>query len=165
MHFKIIYNSLVICSHLNKMYTWAYTIVICRFWISIIKDNKNWLLLFKNRVKRAFVASWVQPESNKKVGPPSPPPLQHRIVPLYQLTAPHFVKKRPTHLEAQILITLQTKARHLILFWKGWIQSLHPTFRIRFNIALPPKPRSNYLHTGIKQYNLLHSPPVQTKRY
>jgi hypothetical protein len=36
-----------ICAHFNKIYIWAYTIAICRFWISIVKDKENWLYLKK----------------------------------------------------------------------------------------------------------------------
>jgi hypothetical protein len=30
--------------------------VICNFWIDIVKDNKNWLVVLKNSAKRSFLA-------------------------------------------------------------------------------------------------------------
>jgi hypothetical protein len=30
--------------------------VICHFWISIVKNNANWLLVFKNSARRGFLA-------------------------------------------------------------------------------------------------------------
>jgi hypothetical protein len=30
--------------------------VICHFWIIIVKDNENWLLVFKNSDRRGFLA-------------------------------------------------------------------------------------------------------------
>jgi hypothetical protein len=53
--FKITCNSTVICAHFNKMYIWACTMVICYFWRSILKDNENWLLVFKNSVWKSFI--------------------------------------------------------------------------------------------------------------
>jgi hypothetical protein len=47
------YNNL---SHFNNIYIWAYNTVICHFLISIVKDNENWLLFFKNSARRGFLA-------------------------------------------------------------------------------------------------------------
>jgi hypothetical protein len=32
------------------------TVVICYFWVAIVKDNENWLLVFKNNARRGFLA-------------------------------------------------------------------------------------------------------------
>jgi hypothetical protein len=45
--FKTIFNSVVICAHFNKIYIWAYNIVICHFWISVVKGKENWLLVLR----------------------------------------------------------------------------------------------------------------------
>jgi hypothetical protein len=30
--------------------------LICRFWVSIVKDNENWPLVLKNSARRGFLA-------------------------------------------------------------------------------------------------------------
>jgi hypothetical protein len=54
--FKIICNSIAICVYSNKIYISAYTMVICHFSISTVKDNENRLLVFKNSARRVFLA-------------------------------------------------------------------------------------------------------------
>lgn len=51
----VTFNSIVICANFNKIY-FSKTIVICNFWINTVKDNKNWLLVFKNSAWRGFLA-------------------------------------------------------------------------------------------------------------
>jgi hypothetical protein len=67
-------NSTVICAHLNKIYSWSYTVAICHFWISIVKDKGNCLLVFKNSARRGFLAlgsngKLFLARGKKKVGP------------------------------------------------------------------------------------------------
>jgi hypothetical protein len=42
----MIYNSTVICEFCNEIFR-TYTVVICYFGISIVKDNENYQLVFK----------------------------------------------------------------------------------------------------------------------
>jgi hypothetical protein len=51
--FNTVCNFTVICAHFNTMYIWEYTKKICHFWINIVKDNENWILVFKNSAKRS----------------------------------------------------------------------------------------------------------------
>lgn len=51
-----IVKCIVICVRFSKMYIWAYNVVIWSFWMSVVKDNENCLLVFKNRVSSCFLA-------------------------------------------------------------------------------------------------------------
>jgi hypothetical protein len=73
--FKILLSSIVICVHFNKVYIWPYAMNICHYWISIVKDNENCLLLFI--FERSGMFSWhlgtteklCLARGKKKVGP------------------------------------------------------------------------------------------------
>jgi hypothetical protein len=60
---KIICNSIPICTHSDKVYTWAYTMEIRHFWISIVKykGGVSWSL---GPTGKLFSA-----RGKKKVGP------------------------------------------------------------------------------------------------
>lgn len=46
---KLIYYSIPVCTHSNKIYIWVCSIVyvICHFWTNIVNDHESWLLVFK----------------------------------------------------------------------------------------------------------------------
>jgi hypothetical protein len=52
--FQIISNCVVICIHFINVCISAYIIVICHFWVCFVNDNENWLLVFKDSVRRGF---------------------------------------------------------------------------------------------------------------
>lgn len=47
-------NSAEICAHLNNIYIWAYgtTMIVYYFWIIIVQDDENFLVVFKNCTRR-----------------------------------------------------------------------------------------------------------------
>lgn len=86
--FQIICNSAAICAHFSKIYVWAYTMLICYFWISTVKVNENWVLFFWSSVKGSSwplvphkKCSW---RKERKIGASSSRPTslqdQHRII-------------------------------------------------------------------------------------
>lgn len=66
--FETIRNSTVPCAHFKNIYIWSCTMVSCHFGIRIARDKENWLEVFKNNVRKGFLANGSKGKTNRTKG-------------------------------------------------------------------------------------------------